>query len=131
VAERSERLYQVAGATGQWARFAILGLFVTAKTEPNDVDIVLLMQNSFDLTAVAGEAALVFEHMEGALALVTYWNESPAFKGSKSWLSCALIFHAPPNTFPSTAGWQALDKCGSPGWDESFFLKRLVPTRIT
>jgi len=40
------------------ARFVVFRSFVTAKDEPNDVDIVLLMEDAFDLGAVTGEAAL-------------------------------------------------------------------------
>lgn len=64
VSERLSRLYQLATSTNQLARFVVFGSFVTAKAEPNDVDIVLLMEDSFDLAAVTGEAALVFQHME-------------------------------------------------------------------
>ncbi len=46
------------------AHFVVFGSFVTAKAEPNDVDVVLLMEDTFDLASVSGEAALVFQHME-------------------------------------------------------------------
>jgi predicted nucleotidyltransferase len=64
VADRLSRIYQLAVSTGQVARFVVFGSFVTDKSDPNDVDIILLMENTFDLTSVAGEAALVFQHME-------------------------------------------------------------------
>ncbi len=64
VADRLRRLHQLAVSTGQLARFVVFGSFVTAKADPNDVDIILLMEDSFDLVAVTGEAALVFQHME-------------------------------------------------------------------
>lgn len=64
VAERLNRLYQLALSTGQLARFVVFGSFVTAKEEPNDVDIVLLMEDTFDLASVTGEAAFVFQHLE-------------------------------------------------------------------
>jgi hypothetical protein len=64
VALRLSRIYELAGSTGQLARLVVFGSFVTAKSEPNDVDIVLLMEDSFDLASVTGEAALVFQHME-------------------------------------------------------------------
>jgi hypothetical protein len=64
VAGRLERVYQLVASTGHLARFVVFGSFVTAKEEPNDVDIVLLMQNTFDLASVTGEAALPFQHME-------------------------------------------------------------------
>jgi predicted nucleotidyltransferase len=64
VADRLSRIYQLVASTGQLARFVVFGSFVTAKTEPNDVDILLLMEDTFDLASVTGEAALVFQHME-------------------------------------------------------------------
>ena len=64
VADRLKRLYQLAASTGQLARFAVFGSFVTAKDEPNDVDVVVLMEDTFDLVSVKGEAALVFQHAE-------------------------------------------------------------------
>src|SRR5437867_4429338 len=93
VANRLKRVYQLVTSTGQLARFVVFGSFVTAKAEPNDVDIVLVMENTFDLASLTGEAALVFQHMEadahfgasvfwtkrsGALggeqALIEYWQ---------------------------------------------------------
>jgi hypothetical protein len=64
VADRLNRIYQLAASTGQLAHFVVFGSFVTAKAEPNDVDIVLLMEDTFDLASVIGEAALVFQHLE-------------------------------------------------------------------
>ena len=64
VADRLRRIYQLAISTGRLARFVVFGSFVTAKDEPNDVDIILLMEDEFDLASVTGEAALVFRHME-------------------------------------------------------------------
>ena len=64
VADRIKRLYQLAASTGRLARFVVFGSFVTAKAEPNDVDIVLLMEDTFDLSSVGGETALVFQHLE-------------------------------------------------------------------
>ena len=62
--DRLTRIYQLATSTGQLARFVVFGSFVTAKDEPNDVDVILIMQDTFDLASVTGEAALVFQHME-------------------------------------------------------------------
>jgi predicted nucleotidyltransferase len=64
VAGRLSRIYQLATSTGKVARFVVFGSFVTDKEQPNDVDIILLMEDSFDLASVTGEAAVVFEHME-------------------------------------------------------------------
>lgn len=64
VADRLSRLHQLAVSTGHLARIVILGSFITSKSEPNDVDLVLLMDDTFDLASVEGEAALVFRHLE-------------------------------------------------------------------
>ncbi len=64
VAERLNRIYKLAASTGHLARFVVFGSFITVKAEPNDVDIVLLMEDSFDLASVTGEATVVFQHME-------------------------------------------------------------------
>ena len=64
VADRLNRLYQLTASTGQLARFVVFGSFVTAKAEPNDIDVLLLMEDTFDLASVTGEAALVFQHLE-------------------------------------------------------------------
>jgi hypothetical protein len=64
VAARLSHLFQLAASTGQLARFVVFGSFVTAKAEPNDVDIVLLMEDTFDLGSVTGEGGLLFQHLE-------------------------------------------------------------------
>jgi hypothetical protein len=64
VARRLERVYELVTSTGHMARFVVFGSFVTAKDEPNDVDIILLMEDTFDLASVKGEAAVPFQHME-------------------------------------------------------------------
>lgn len=93
VASRLDRLHKLAAATGHLARFVVFGSFVTAKAEPNDVDVILIMEDTFDLAEVIGEAALVFQHAEanthfgasvfwtrrsgaigGEQAMVEYWQ---------------------------------------------------------
>lgn len=64
VADRLTRLYRLAISTRQVARVAVFGSFITAKAEPNDIDILLLMEDTFDLSTVIGEAAVVFQHLE-------------------------------------------------------------------
>jgi hypothetical protein len=64
VADRLNRIYQLVASTGQLARFVVFGSFVTAKDDPNDVDVVLIMEDTFDLASVTDEAELLFQHME-------------------------------------------------------------------
>ena len=43
VARRLARIYELARATGQLARFVIFGSFVTCKLAPKDVDVFMVM----------------------------------------------------------------------------------------
>jgi hypothetical protein len=63
VARRLERIYSLAQRTGGLARFIIFGSFITAKAEPNDVDIFMLMDDAFDVSKVTGETAILFDHL--------------------------------------------------------------------
>ena len=90
---RLERIHSLARGTGHAARMIVFGSFVTTKSEPNDVDIFLLMADSFDVSAVTGETQLLFDHLaadahfgasvfwlrrlaalEGEQAAVEYWQ---------------------------------------------------------
>lgn len=62
VARRLERIYGLAQSTKQLNRFIIFGSFVTAKTAPNDVDIFMLMEDTFDSDEVPGETGIIFDH---------------------------------------------------------------------
>lgn len=62
VALRLERVHHIALGTGHLARCVVFGSFVTAKLEPNDVDVFLLMENTFDFDRLTGETRLLFEH---------------------------------------------------------------------
>jgi tRNA nucleotidyltransferase (CCA-adding enzyme) len=55
VAERLLRVYDLASSTGQVARFIIYGSFVTVIEWPHDVDIFLLMDDTFDKSQTSGE----------------------------------------------------------------------------
>jgi hypothetical protein len=62
VALRLERVYEVAHASGHLGRFVVFGSFVTDKPDPNDVDVFLLMENTFDSSQLAGDLQLLFDH---------------------------------------------------------------------
>jgi hypothetical protein len=62
IATRLERIDRLARATGHLARLIVFGSFVTEKPEPNDVDVFLLMEDSFDVGLLVGEARLLFDH---------------------------------------------------------------------
>jgi len=62
VALRLERIHRLAKATGEVRRFIVFGSFITAKESPNDVDVFMIMEDTFDFGAQNGEVRLLFEH---------------------------------------------------------------------
>ncbi|MCP4680937.1 MAG: hypothetical protein GY864_01220 [Desulfobacterales bacterium] len=63
VVHRLERIYSKVIRTGHLARFIIFGSFVTNKPDPGDIDVFLIMKDSFDVRELSGETALLFDHM--------------------------------------------------------------------
>jgi hypothetical protein len=49
IAQRQERIYKLAIGTENVVRFVVYGSFITSKLDPNDVDVFMLMEDSFDL----------------------------------------------------------------------------------
>ena len=62
VASRLMRIHEAAARTAQVRRFLVFGSFVTAKPEPEDVDVFLVMQDVFDVEQLRGEERLLFDH---------------------------------------------------------------------
>jgi hypothetical protein len=85
VARRLEHLYALAKASGQLARFIIFGSFVTAKPAPNDVDIFLLMEDSFDVSQVPQGILAAFDHTaaQNFLGASVFWIRRAAALGSE------------------------------------------------
>jgi hypothetical protein len=85
ISQRLTRVYRLAQATGHLARFIVFGSFVTTKSEPNDVDIFLLMEDSFDVTNVSSEARLVFDHAaaQNSLGASVFWLRRAAALGGE------------------------------------------------
>jgi hypothetical protein len=59
---RLAAIHGLALSTGKLRRFVVFGSFVTAKPDPGDVDVFLVMEDDFAVATVAGEAAAVFDH---------------------------------------------------------------------
>lgn len=86
VAGRLTRVYHLATSTGLVARFVVFGSFVTAKAEPRDVDVVVIMDDSFEVSSVSGDIASVFNHSEADAqfgASVFWATRSGAFGGEQ------------------------------------------------
>ena len=75
IGQRLEHIFRLAHSTQKVSRFIVFGSFVTAKLAPGDVDIFLLMEDSFDANQVSGKAALVFDHQEAqdVLGASVFW----------------------------------------------------------
>jgi hypothetical protein len=90
---RLQRIYAIAQATGYMRRFVVFGSFITAKEERNDVDVFLVMEDTFDPALLSREARRLFDHsiaqaqfgasvfwlrrlacLEGEQAAVEYWQ---------------------------------------------------------
>jgi len=55
-------VYELARRTGRLERFLVFGSYVTAKPDPNDVDIILVMDDNFRLEACPMELRGLFDH---------------------------------------------------------------------
>lgn len=85
IGRRLARIYQLACATGHLRRFVVFGSFVTAKPDPNDVDIFLLMEDSFDVRSVSTEVRVVFDHAaaQNLLGASVFWIRRAAAAGEE------------------------------------------------
>lgn len=85
VASRLVRINQLARSTGHLSRIVVFGSFVTNKPEPNDVDVFLLMEDSFDVGSVVGEARLVFDHAaaDAHFGASVFWSRRLAALGGE------------------------------------------------
>ena len=62
------RIHNLAKSTGKLERFIIFGSYITAKAEPNDVDIVLVMADDFRNNDCTGDMRDLFVHDQAAVA---------------------------------------------------------------
>lgn len=53
---------RLANGTGKLDRVIVFGSYVTAKSEPRDVDIVLVMKDDFDVEKCEASAQPLFDH---------------------------------------------------------------------
>jgi hypothetical protein len=75
VAKRLAKIYELAKSTGKLSRFIIYGSFITAKKNPNDVDIFLVMRNDFRKNDYQGDVRRIFENLqaENKLKASIFW----------------------------------------------------------
>ena len=76
VTTRLLRVLKLADGTGKLERFIIFGSYVTAKPNPNDVDIILIMRDDFREPECDEETAPVFHHLraQAELGASVFWT---------------------------------------------------------
>ena len=81
VTARLRRIYDLARATRKLERLILFGSYITAKSDPNDVDIILVMRDDFDVQACDEDSRSLFDHPRAA----------EAFGASVFWIRPALL----------------------------------------
>ena len=76
VTTRLLHIYDLAEGTGKLERFVIFGSYVTAKPNPNDVYIILIMRDDFRERECDEETAPVFHHLraQAELGASAFWT---------------------------------------------------------
>ena len=64
VTARLQRIYQFAKDTGSLQQLIVFGSYITAKPEPNDVDVVIIFTDDFDLTVCSEEVRKLLNHQQ-------------------------------------------------------------------
>lgn len=61
-ARRLAHVHELARRTGFLKRFVVFGSYVSAKAEPNDIDVILIMDDAFRLENCPVESRGLFDH---------------------------------------------------------------------
>ncbi len=64
VTQRLLKIFTLAKNTGYLSRFIIYGSYITAKSEPNDIDIFLVMHDDFESDNCVGDEGQLFDHYQ-------------------------------------------------------------------
>ncbi len=72
---RLAHIFALAKDTNYLERFIIFGSFITDKPEPNDIDILLIMRNDFDVCVADMRTAILFDHdhADAQLGASIFW----------------------------------------------------------
>lgn len=83
--QRLKRIRQLAQNTRHLARFVVFGSFVTAKPDPNDLDVFMLMDDAFDSGQLHGETQILFDHLaaDAHFGCSVFWVRRLAAFGSE------------------------------------------------
>lgn len=82
---RLERIYQIAVQTGHLARFVVFGSFVTDEPHPNDVDVFMVLDESFNASETDSETQLLLDHAAADVhfGASVFWLRRPAAFGGE------------------------------------------------
>ena len=94
VTERLQRIYQLAKGTANLQRLIIFGSYITAKPEPNDIDVVLIFDDDLDVAACSAEVKRLLDHQQATIE----------FGSSIFWIRPSLLFLQTLDQF--IEGWQ-------------------------
>ena len=75
VTARLQRIYDLARATHQLDRMILFGSYITAKPDPNDVDVILVMRDDFRIDSCDAESQKLFDHVraEKTFGASVFW----------------------------------------------------------
>lgn len=78
VTSRLVRIYGIAYRTGKLERFVLFGSYVTSKSAPGDVDIILIMRDDFREPDYTGELLPLLDHQRAQceLGASIFWIRS-------------------------------------------------------
>lgn len=84
VTKRLVKIYRLTKSTNHLERFIIYGSFVTAKPNPNDIDIFLVMDDDFEKDSFRGDVRRSFEHLETEkkLGASIFWSRKQFILGN-------------------------------------------------
>jgi predicted nucleotidyltransferase len=73
-----ENIIELAKSTGKLERVIVWGSFVSTKEFPQDLDLLLIMRDDFDVSANAPEVRKVFDYAQGRIAFNAdiFWSKS-------------------------------------------------------
>ena len=94
VTERLLRIYQLAKDINHLQRLLIFGSYITAKPAPNDIDVVIIFDDDFDIAACSEEVKKLLDHQQAS-------NE---FGASIFYIRPSLLFFQTLDEF--IEGWQ-------------------------
>ena len=83
--ERIARIHGIAAATRHLARFVVFGSFVSEKPVPNDVDIFMVFDDTFDASACDHETMMLLDHAtaDTYFGASVFWLRRPAAFGGE------------------------------------------------